>query len=224
MTDTQRTMLGIMVKLEKLNVKNLLTHFLAQCEKILLTSRLQCISPLSRLYLAVLKMQTNIHRMRRMCLDAVYFMGDLAVPFMNVVLTCWPDVIPHKHEENKGNVYLCCLVLILHFITKLLTQHQKILINLHKFSFFKISNVTLQKTTVLDSQTSKFFLVSKQIHSIIKFQRKNKLKLQVCCKMSFSVCQDKQKMCICQKKNSKNKNKLLTALLFSNKHCMVLEK
>lgn len=102
MTVTQRTLMGLMLRLEKLNVKNLLSCFLIQAENQLLTEkRLECISPLARLYVAVLRMQKDIHRMRRMCLEALYFMGDLVAPFVYVVLTCWFEVLP-KHNENGG--------------------------------------------------------------------------------------------------------------------------
>lgn len=109
MTVTQRTLMGFMLRLEKLNVAGLLSCFLVQAEKKLLTEkRLECISPLTRLYVSVLKMQKDVHRMRRMCLEALYFMGNLVVPFVYVTLMCWFEVLP-KHNEKGGEYKLNCL-------------------------------------------------------------------------------------------------------------------
>lgn len=107
LTETQRILLGILVRLDRTSSPGVLDHFLLEAEKYILKSnKLQCIENVSRLYLAICKLQRKIHRMRRMVCDAFYFMGDLSIPFLFTVLSTWIEVIP-VHTEQNGKIVYC---------------------------------------------------------------------------------------------------------------------
>lgn len=73
--------------------------FIIECEKRILHEKsIEHIVPLTGLYLAVCKMKSDVHRMRKTCLDALYFMGDLVIPFLYTVLSSWPEVLPTQNE------------------------------------------------------------------------------------------------------------------------------
>lgn len=91
-----------MVKLEKKNISNIISTFLVECEKCILQEKsIERLIPLTRLYLAVCKMRRDVYRMRKTCLDAVYFMGDLVIPFLYTVLSSWADVL-HNQNQSMG--------------------------------------------------------------------------------------------------------------------------
>lgn len=95
LTNVQRVMLGFMIKLEKNNVIRILDSFLLLAENKLLTcDSVQKLTPITRLYSAVCRMQKNLFRLRRMCCDVFYFCGDLALPFLFIVLKSWIEVLP----------------------------------------------------------------------------------------------------------------------------------
>lgn len=101
MTPTQRVMLGFMARLEKDDFQ-IFHHFLTLAEQRLLTAKeLVEVSPITRLYLAVCKLQKNFHRMRRLCCDFFYFCDDLAVPFLFMVLTSWPEILPNAADAEN---------------------------------------------------------------------------------------------------------------------------
>lgn len=100
LTQKQKVLLGFMIKLKKSHTNNTITAFIIECEKrILQEQRIEHIIPLTRLYLAVCKMQQDVYRMRKTCLDALYFMGDLVIPFLYTVLSSWPEVLPTENES-----------------------------------------------------------------------------------------------------------------------------
>lgn len=95
LTDVQRTMLGFMVKLEALAANGILDKFLFLAEQKLLTcDSVQVMIPITRLFLAICRMQKNLFRLRKLCCDIFYFCGDLALPFFFTVLTSWTEVLP----------------------------------------------------------------------------------------------------------------------------------
>ncbi|XP_025833072.1 uncharacterized protein LOC108741666 [Agrilus planipennis] len=101
LTPIQRTLLGLMMALEKRNVK-VCEKFLIKAEaKLLVEKKLSQISPVLRIYLTICKLRRDKERMRRMCCDAVYFMGDLAVPFLFIVLTSWTEIIPVASQSEN---------------------------------------------------------------------------------------------------------------------------
>lgn len=106
MTDVQRTMLGFMSKLEKTSVVGVFNSYLTLAERRLLTSQnLQEFGPITRLYLAICKLQKNLSRMRRLCCDVFYFCGDFAVPFLFTVLTSWTEVLPHEANSKSNRFF-----------------------------------------------------------------------------------------------------------------------
>ncbi|XP_063919834.1 putative autophagy-related protein 11 [Zophobas morio] len=101
MTEVQRTMLGFMSKLEKTSVIGVFDSYLTLSEQRLLTcNKLEEFGPVTRLYLAICKLHKNITRMRKLCCDVFYFCGDLAIPFLFIVLTSWPEVIPYAADAK----------------------------------------------------------------------------------------------------------------------------
>lgn len=101
LTLKQKVLLGFMVKLENQNISNIIYTFMTECEKRILQEKsIEHVAPLTRLYLAVCKMKRNVHRMRKTCLDALYFLGDLVIPFLYTVLSSWPEVLPTQSESN----------------------------------------------------------------------------------------------------------------------------
>ncbi|GJQ67773.1 hypothetical protein Trydic_g16566 [Trypoxylus dichotomus] len=69
LTDTQRILLGFLVHLNRTTSPGVLDSFIMEAEKHILTStKLLIIENVTRLYLAVCKLQKKIHRMRRMFL------------------------------------------------------------------------------------------------------------------------------------------------------------
>lgn len=106
LTKTQRILLGLLVKLNQSESAGILDVFTVEAEKYILTStNLQCIENLTRLYLAVCKLERKIHRMRRMVCDAFYFMGDFSIPFLFTVLSTWIEVMPMESDKH-GKVFL----------------------------------------------------------------------------------------------------------------------
>lgn len=103
LTATQRVLLCLMLQLEPVNMPNIFNTFLIQSEETLLSTNqpIECIIPLTRLYLAVCRMKKDIHRMRRTVLDGFYFMGDLVIPFLYTVLTSWAEVLPTQEEYSS---------------------------------------------------------------------------------------------------------------------------
>ncbi|XP_045463918.1 putative uncharacterized protein DDB_G0282133 isoform X2 [Harmonia axyridis] len=101
MTHTQRVMLGFMLKLEKMNVYNLISTYLKVSEFYLIrTTELETIESLTRMNVAICKSHGYIERMRKFCLEAFYFMGDLAIPFLFIVLTSWIEVLPPAKDSK----------------------------------------------------------------------------------------------------------------------------
>lgn len=93
-----------MLKLETTN-STLIPTFLVEAEKQILQEReLKRILPLTRLYLATCKVKKDVNRMRKTCLDALYFMGDLVIPFLYVVLTSWAEVLPLRSECHSKKI------------------------------------------------------------------------------------------------------------------------
>lgn len=100
LTKKQKILLGLLLKLEDLNVSNIIPEFLRETEQCILQEKcIEHIVPLTRLYMAVCKIKKDIHRIRKTCLDALYFMGDLVVPFLFIVLTSWMEVLPMQSES-----------------------------------------------------------------------------------------------------------------------------
>ncbi|KRT82979.1 hypothetical protein AMK59_3076 [Oryctes borbonicus] len=101
LTDTQRILLGFLMHLNRTVKPGVLDDFIVEAEKHIFTStKLQNMENVTRLYLAVCKLQRKIHRMRRMVCDVFYFMGDLSIPFLFTVLSTWIEVIPLESELN----------------------------------------------------------------------------------------------------------------------------
>lgn len=114
LTQTQKVLLGLLLKLQN-RMENLLPIFTVESEKSMLQEKsVERIVPLTRLYLAVCKMKEDVRRIRKMCLDALYFMGDLVVPFLYTVLTSWAEVLPRQSEcGGKERLQLIFVSLIL---------------------------------------------------------------------------------------------------------------
>lgn len=99
LSEKQMVLLGFIVKLEIKNVSNIVPAFLIESERCILQEKsIERIIPLTRLHLAVCKMKRDVYRMRKMCLDALYFMDDLVIPFLYTVLTSWAEVLPPQSE------------------------------------------------------------------------------------------------------------------------------
>lgn len=98
MTQTQRVLLGLMQKLENLGCP-VFDKFFQQCElRLLSENKVICIEPITRFYMATCMLKKDIFYIRRFCLDALYFMGDLAIPFIYCALTCRLEIIPNSSE------------------------------------------------------------------------------------------------------------------------------
>ena len=113
LTEIQRTLIGLVHKLETSCFPQITETIMLQTEKYLLFhAKLQHISPLTRLYLAICKQKKLLDRMRRTVCDAFYFMDDLAVPFFFIVLSTWLEVLPMASECEGIYVYVqfikCC--------------------------------------------------------------------------------------------------------------------
>lgn len=112
LTQTQKVLLGLMIKLENKNMSNIIPSFEVECEKHILHEKsIEHLVPVTRLYLAVCKMKSDVYRMRKTCLDAAYFMGDLVIPFLYTVLSSWAEVLPTQSTGN--NIQNCCYILFL---------------------------------------------------------------------------------------------------------------
>ncbi|XP_044764968.1 uncharacterized protein LOC123321435 [Coccinella septempunctata] len=117
MTHTQRVMFGLMLRLEKMNVSGLINTYLETSELYLINTKvLAQIEPLTRLNVAICKSHGYIERMRKFCLEAFYFMGDLAIPFFFTVLTSWIEVLPPA-AESEGFPLVKVLVQLVHLKT-----------------------------------------------------------------------------------------------------------
>lgn len=130
MTETQRILLGLMVKLENCEL-NIIYEFISLAEKRILTEKkLQFIDPVTRLYVACCMYKRDIYRIRRFICDAAYIMEDLFVPFMFAVLISWPEVIPYE-SESEGTL-------------RKLFSNRKIICKIYNF----ILDVTLERVIV----------------------------------------------------------------------------
>lgn len=96
MTKTQRLFLRLLLQLETEKVDNVVETFLSKTEVLLFKTgtNVKSVVPLTRLYLAVCRLQGDINRIRNFCCQAFFYMSDLAVPVFFTVLTSWIDVLP----------------------------------------------------------------------------------------------------------------------------------
>lgn len=102
LTKKQKVLLGFMIKMERKNTSDMTFTFMNECEKCILQQKsVEQLIPLTRLYLAVCKLKRDVYRMRKTCLDAVYFMGDLVIPFLYTVLSSWAEVLPNQNDATR---------------------------------------------------------------------------------------------------------------------------
>ncbi|KAJ8971323.1 hypothetical protein NQ317_012290 [Molorchus minor] len=96
MTNTQRILLSLMVRLENENIEKLMDTFLTKAEIFLfiIGCGIQAMTPVARLYMAVCRLQANVSRMRMFCCYSFLYMRDLAVPLLFTVLTSWIEIFP----------------------------------------------------------------------------------------------------------------------------------
>ncbi|XP_050295404.1 uncharacterized protein LOC126735446 isoform X2 [Anthonomus grandis grandis] len=104
MTTVQRILFGFLLKLEKVTHPGIIKKFMKSVELHLFkrtTCELPIISPLTRVYTALCKMNRNISKIRRFLGDCFYFCENFALPILFIVITMWPEVLPMNDELNK---------------------------------------------------------------------------------------------------------------------------
>ncbi|XP_017772550.1 PREDICTED: uncharacterized protein LOC108559716 isoform X2 [Nicrophorus vespilloides] len=103
LTMTQKVMIGFLVKLENDDYPNITEDFLVLCERNLLFVEADAthVMRITKVYAALCKMKKQKMRLRRMMCDAMYQMGDLAVPFIHHVLVCWIQILVVISDEQQ---------------------------------------------------------------------------------------------------------------------------
>ncbi|GLV46390.1 hypothetical protein CBL_20733 [Carabus blaptoides fortunei] len=117
LTVTQQKLLVLLSQLQKNNLTGIEESFLRLVEQRLYSEKkVEVVHPLTRLYVAVCKVKFDIEQVRIFCCNAAYYMGDLFVPLMFIVVTMWGDVIPMAAESE--DIYLAGVLVYVSQIKK----------------------------------------------------------------------------------------------------------
>ncbi|CAH2012376.1 unnamed protein product [Acanthoscelides obtectus] len=98
-TKTQWLFLKLMFRLEEEGMSNILQLYLQKTENLLYSRcSLSKVEPVTRLYVAICKIEGDVNRVRKFCCEAFYHTEDLAVTLFYAVLTSWVEIFPMQDD------------------------------------------------------------------------------------------------------------------------------